>query len=56
MIDEKGRVWFTARIRPPANPAFCKQGSSHPSAKVFPLKESSRQLSMYDPQDRASSR
>ena len=38
MIDEKGRVWFTARIRPPANPDFCKQGSDHPSAKVFPLK------------------
>jgi hypothetical protein len=49
MMDEKGRVWFTARIRPPANPDFCKQGSSHPSAQVFPLKEASRHLSMYDP-------
>ena len=49
MMDEKGRVWFTARIRPAANPAFCKQGSSHPSAQVFPLQESGRQLSMYDP-------
>jgi hypothetical protein len=49
MMDEKGRVWFTARVRPPANPDFCKQGSSHPSAQVFPLQEASRQLSMYDP-------
>ena len=39
MIDEKGRVWFTARVRPPANPDFCKKGSDHPSAKVFPLAE-----------------
>jgi hypothetical protein len=49
MMDEKGRVWFTARVRPPANPDFCKQGSSHPSAQVFPLQESGRHLSMYDP-------
>ena len=26
MLDEKGRVWFTSRVRPPANPDFCKQG------------------------------
>jgi len=49
MMDEKGRVWMAARVRPPANPDFCKQGSDHPSAKVFPLASSSRQLSMYDP-------
>ena len=49
MMDEKGRVWFTARIRPAANPDFCKAGSDHPSAKVAPLNESARQLSMYDP-------
>ena len=40
MFDEKGRVWFTARIRPPNNPAFCKKGSEHPSAKVFPIEQS----------------
>ena len=39
MMDEKGRVWFTARVRPPANPDFCKKGSDHPSAKVFPLEQ-----------------
>jgi hypothetical protein len=49
ILDEKGRVWYTARIRAPANPAFCKAGSDHPSAKVVPLNESGRQLSMYDP-------
>ena len=48
MFDERGRVWFTARIRPPANPAFCKQGSDHPSAKLFPLATSGRQLAMLD--------
>src|SRR5205823_10500108 len=49
MMDEKGRVWFTARVRPAANPAFCKEGSNQPSAKAFPLLTSGRQLSMYDP-------
>ena len=49
MMDEKGRVWAAARIRPAANPDFCKKGSDHPSAKVFPLQNSGRQLSMYDP-------
>ena len=49
MMDEKGRVWITARVRPPANPDFCKQGSDHPSAKVLPLEEANRHLSMYDP-------
>jgi len=49
IIDEKGRVWFTARIRTHANPDYCKKGSDHPSAKVAPLNESPRHLSMYDP-------
>ena len=47
--DGQGRVMYTARIRPPANPDFCKQGSDHPSAKVFPLATSGRQLELYDP-------
>ena len=49
MMDEQGRVWFTAQIRPDANPDFCKTGSDLASAKVVPLKNSARQLSMYDP-------
>ena len=28
MFDEKGRVWLTSVIRPPENPAYCKEGSS----------------------------
>ena len=35
MLDEKGRVWITSAVRPPDNPAFCKAGSDHPSAKLF---------------------
>jgi hypothetical protein len=50
VMDQKGRTWNTSRIRPPAsNPAFCKEGSSHPSAKLFPLNTSGRQYSVYDP-------
>ena len=49
MMDEKGRVWFTPRVRPDPNPDFCKQGSDHPSAKAFPLQDSGRHLSMFDP-------
>ena len=49
MFDEKGRVWFTSRVRPPANPDFCKQGSDHPSARLTPLESSNRHLSMYEP-------
>ena len=33
----------------PANPDFCKKGSEDPSAKLFPLEQSKRHLSMYDP-------
>ena len=49
MFDEKGRVWITSAVRPAPNPDFCKEGSSHPSAKLFPLTGSGRQLAVYDP-------
>ena len=49
MYDDKGRVWWTSRVGQPPNPDFCKQGSDHPSAKVFPLATSTRHLSMLDP-------
>ena len=49
MFDAKGRVWFTARIRPADDPAYCKAGSDQTSAKLFPLKTSGRQAAMYDP-------
>ena len=50
MFDERGRVWFTPRVRHPDNPAFCRKGSEHPSAKLFPMDRSGRHVSMYDPQ------
>jgi len=49
MFDQKGRVWFTSRIRGNENPAFCKQGSTHPSAVLTPTTTSGRQLAVYDP-------
>jgi hypothetical protein len=49
MFDREGRVWFTARIRGEDNPAFCKKGSDHLSAKAFPVEKSTRQLAVYDP-------
>jgi hypothetical protein len=50
IMDQKGRVWYTAVVRAPNNnAAFCKAGSDHPSAKLFPLNSSGRQLSVYDP-------
>jgi hypothetical protein len=53
MFDEKGRVWITSAVRPAANPDFCREGSSHPSAKLFPLQSAGRHLAMYDPKSGA---
>jgi hypothetical protein len=56
MFDGKGRLWYTARIRPGNNePAFCKEGSSLTSAKLTPLANSGRQLSVYDPATKQTS-
>lgn len=49
MFDGQGRVWITATVRPPENPAVFKRESSHPSARLFPLENSSRHLGLYDP-------
>lgn len=49
MFDGQGRVWITSAVRPPENPAFCKEGSSHPSARFFPLERARRHLAVYDP-------
>jgi hypothetical protein len=49
MLDDKGRVWITSAVRPPDNPDVCKEGSSHPSARLFPVARSFRHLAMYDP-------
>jgi hypothetical protein len=49
MIDHRGRVWLTSTIRPSANPPECRDGSTHPSAKAFPVANAGRHLAMYDP-------
>ena len=49
MFDDKGRVWLAATVRGMDNPAWCKKGSEHPSAKVFPIDRSPRQVAMLDP-------
>lgn len=52
MMDATGRMWMTSTVRPPANPDWCKQGSHQPSAALFPLESSGRQLATYDPATR----
>ena len=49
MLDHKGRVWYTARIRAAANPGFCKQGSDHPRRSCFRRSKPSRHLAVYEP-------
>jgi hypothetical protein len=49
MFDKKGRIWLAANMRGPDNPDFCKKGSDHPSAKVFPIDKGPRQAAMLDP-------
>ena len=49
MFDEKGRVWITSAVRPNQNPAFCREGSQHPSAKAYPIANAGRHLAIYDP-------
>jgi len=50
MLDQDGLVWYTARVRGPQNPDFCREGSDHPSAKVFPTTRTGRNLSVRDPE------
>ncbi|MEE9184856.1 MAG: carboxypeptidase-like regulatory domain-containing protein [Acidimicrobiia bacterium] len=52
MFDHKGRVWLTSKVRPNDNPAFCKEGSDHPSAKLFPIANARRHLAVYDPKSK----
>jgi hypothetical protein len=48
MMDRKGRVWMTSKIRN-EEPAWCREGSSHKFARYYPLNFSNRQASYYDP-------
>jgi hypothetical protein len=49
MFDRNGRLWLAAAVRGPDNPDFCKKGSDHPSAKLFPTERVNRHLAMFDP-------
>ena len=49
MFGRDGRVWFAAAVRGPNNPDYCKKGSEHPSAKVFPLERTNRHVSVLEP-------
>ncbi|MBM3776774.1 MAG: carboxypeptidase regulatory-like domain-containing protein [Acidimicrobiia bacterium] len=51
MMDGKGRIWITSQIRDSDDqPAFCREGSTHPSAQFYPLEQGGgHQVSMFDP-------
>jgi hypothetical protein len=50
MMDDEGRVWYTATLRPPANqPSWCKDGAANKFAQYFPLARAGRNVSVYDP-------
>jgi len=51
MIDSKGRVWLTSKIRGAQDPAWCNDGSNK-FAAWFPLRNSGRQAAFFDPQTR----
>jgi hypothetical protein len=53
MFDGTGRIWYTARVRGPSNPDFCREGSNHPSAQFFPTERANRHLAVYDPETEA---
>lgn len=48
MIDSKGRVWLTSKLRADTDPAWC-QDPKNKYADWFPLRRSGRQASFYDP-------
>jgi hypothetical protein len=48
MFGRDGRVWLAASVRAPENPAFCKQGSDHPSARAFPMERAVRHIAVFD--------
>jgi hypothetical protein len=49
MFDRQGRVWLSAQFKEPENSAFCRAGSDHPSAKMFPLERAGRRITVLDP-------
>jgi hypothetical protein len=49
MLDRKGRVWMTSKIRNTPNPDWCRRGSDNKYAQYYPLDSSFRQASYHDP-------
>jgi hypothetical protein len=49
MFDKAGRLWLAATVRGVNTPDYCRKGSDHPSAKLFPIERSNRQIAVYDP-------
>jgi hypothetical protein len=57
MMDQDGRVYFTAQVRSPMNPPdYCRKGSTLRSAQLYPLGpwqpgfvQNSRQVTAWDP-------
>ncbi len=49
MFDREGRVWYTAVVRGPDTPAYCREGSDLPSARLTPMQRTGRNMSVYDP-------
>lgn len=56
-MDQEGRIYFTAQVRPPTEvPAYCGKDSPLRSAQLYPLttrpegfNQNSRQVTVYDP-------
>src|SRR5205823_7375681 len=48
MLDSKGRVWMTSKIRSNQDPSWCG-AATNKFAEWFPLQSSGRQASYYDP-------
>lgn len=49
MLDSKGRVWMTTKIRGNQDPDYCSDGQQNKFAEYFPLRSSGRQAGYYDP-------
>lgn len=48
MMDSKGRVWLTSKLRADADPSWCSDPNNK-YASWYPLRRSGRQASFYDP-------
>ena len=49
MFGRDGRVWLAASVRGADNPAWCKAGSDHPSAKWARKDRAVRHIAVLDP-------